>query len=93
MVRLRRARLYPTFAHGPCHAAEQTAAQQEEAKKAVKDEAKRAKIEVGKAFVDKIRKMRLDAAVERCNAEQQGTEAAGDECAICMVRQHLSGVV
>ncbi|BGP04654.1 hypothetical protein JCM10049v2_000456 [Rhodotorula toruloides] len=70
--------------------AEKTAEHQEEAKEAVKDEAKRAKNEVGKAFVDKIRKMRLDAAVERCNAEQQGTDAAGDECAICMEDFHES---
>ena len=66
--------------------AEQTIAKKEEIKQAIKEDAKRARTEVGPGFVELVKKKLLEAAVERIEAEHRGTEAAEDECAICMVR-------
>ncbi|BGP44657.1 hypothetical protein JCM10450v2_000471 [Rhodotorula kratochvilovae] len=67
--------------------AEQTLAMQEEAKGKVKNELARAKKEMGLEVVKKIRRARLEAAVERCQAEREGkgTEAASnDDCPLCL---------
>lgn len=66
--------------------AEQTIAKKEEIKQAIKEDAKRARTEVGPGFVELVKKKLLEAAVERIEAEHRGTEVAEDECAICVVR-------
>lgn len=58
-------------------------------KQAIKEDAKRARTEVGPGFVELIKKKLLEAAVERIEAEHRGSEVAEDECAICVVRSLL----
>lgn len=60
-------------------------AKKEEMKQQIKEDATRARREVGADFVALLRKKRLEVAVERVRAEQNGTEIAEDECAICVV--------
>ncbi|GAA6046597.1 hypothetical protein JCM3770_006230 [Rhodotorula araucariae] len=64
--------------------AEQTLAMQEEANGKLKNELARATKELGAEVVKKVRRARLEAAVERCQAERGGTEAASnDDCPLC----------
>ncbi|GAA5965007.1 hypothetical protein JCM8115_005679 [Rhodotorula mucilaginosa] len=80
LLRLRQLCIHPALLID----AEQTIAKKEEIKQAIKEDAKRARTEVGPAFVELIKKKLLEAAVERIEAEHRGTEVAEDECAICV---------
>ncbi|GAA6038972.1 hypothetical protein JCM8097_000134 [Rhodosporidiobolus ruineniae] len=64
--------------------AEETLAKREEDKNKLKDEVERAADEVGYDFVRKAKKQRLDLALARMQAEKDGSEAADDECPVCM---------
>ncbi|GJN91484.1 hypothetical protein Rhopal_004507-T1 [Rhodotorula paludigena] len=81
LLRLRQVCFHPSLIADT----EETLARKEEAKGKLKEELARAKKDVGADFVKKIRKARLDAAVERCQAERKGDDASAiDECSICM---------
>ncbi|GAA5992067.1 hypothetical protein JCM10908_000725 [Rhodotorula pacifica] len=80
LLRLRQLCIHPALLID----AEETLAKKEEMKEAIKQDAKRAKMELGPEFVQLIKKRLLDAAVERIEAEHRGTEVAEDECAICV---------
>ncbi|GAA5866871.1 hypothetical protein JCM3774_004583 [Rhodotorula dairenensis] len=91
LLRLRQLCIHPALLID----AEQTLAKKEEMKQASKEDAKRAKTEVGADFVQSVKKKLLEAAVDRIEAEHRGGEVAEDECAICVesYEQNENGAV
>ncbi|GAA5932237.1 hypothetical protein JCM3775_001168 [Rhodotorula graminis] len=83
LLRLRQVCFHPALIAD----AEQTLASKEAAKQKVKDELVRAKQELGAPFVSKIRRSRLEAAVDRVKTESEGTgaeSANNDDCPLCL---------
>ncbi|CEQ38733.1 SPOSA6832_00205 [Sporobolomyces salmonicolor] len=80
LLRLRQVCLHPALVAD----AQATLQRQEQNKYELKDELERAKTTVGGEFVRKAKKIRLEAAVERCKAEKDGDEARADECSVCL---------
>ncbi|GAA5916809.1 hypothetical protein JCM8208_004781 [Rhodotorula glutinis] len=83
LLRLRQVCFHPALIAD----AEQTLASKEAARQKVKDELVRAKKELGAPLVSKIRRSRLDAAVDRVKTESEGKgaeSANNDDCPLCL---------
>ncbi|GAA5878832.1 hypothetical protein JCM1840_000729 [Sporobolomyces johnsonii] len=80
LLRLRQVCFHPALVAD----AQATLERKEQQKYELKDEVERAKTNVSAEFVRKAKKMRLEAAVERCKAEKAGDDARADECSVCL---------
>ncbi|GAA5857003.1 hypothetical protein JCM8547_007910, partial [Rhodosporidiobolus lusitaniae] len=80
ITRLRQACLHPCLLADT----EQTLAAKKEEKASAKDILRRVTEVVGRDFVLKVKKQRIDLALERIKAERENTEVVDDECPVCM---------
>ncbi|GAA6004431.1 hypothetical protein JCM10207_000724 [Rhodosporidiobolus poonsookiae] len=80
LLRLRQVCFHPSLVAD----AEQTLARKEEAKEELKTTLERAIDQLSYAVVNKIKKTRLQTALDRMKAEKEGTECTDDECPVCM---------